>query len=219
MRQPLNLIEANDRHNTAGSNFLPKVANAPTRATGPYKPHVHSICRYCGAVLLICPRRKVRHCPALKVDFDRANDVVSRYQVHTTRQVFDYIDAAVLRPIFFVAVAQGNDARPPASAMLATAQRPHAVKELMVRIRLPMRRLSSTGNHHARAVHRRAGLGLDRRCQMHQQRHRAKDALGVIDEPDQLPQVGLAAQIDDITKRRVHMLGFPDLNEEDWPRK
>src|SRR5262249_39742975 len=117
----------------------------------------------------------------------------------------------------FVTVAERNDARFPASTVLAAAQGPHPVKKLVVRIGLPMRRLAPARYHHARTIDRRTGPGLDRRCQMHQQRDRAQDALRMIDEADQLSQVGLAAQIYDVSKRRMHMSGLPDLDEQDAP--
>ena len=50
---------------------------------------------------------------------------------------------------------------------------------------------------------------------MHQERHRAQHALGVMDQPDQLPQIGLAAQIDDAAQRTMLVARLPDLDEQD----
>ena len=50
--------------------------------------------------------------------------------------------------------------------------------------------------------------------QMHQRRHAAEHALGVIDQPHELAQVGLAAQIDDVFQGRMMMSDFAHLDEE-----
>jgi hypothetical protein len=54
----------------------------------------------------------------------------------------------------------------------------------------------------------------DGRGKMHQERDRAEDALGVVDEADQLTQIGLAAQIDGIAQWLVLVPVLANLDEK-----
>ena len=109
----------------------------------------------------------------------------------------------------------GHDARLPAPAIVAARERAGPVNELMVRIGLPVWRLASAGDDHARSVRRHPAGDLHGRRQVHQQGHRAQHALRVVDEPDQLAQVGLAAQVDHVPQGGMLMPGLADLHEED----
>ena len=82
-----------------------------------------------------------------------------------------------------------------------------------------MRRLAPAGNDHAGAAGRMAGRALHRRRQVHQQADRADHALCVVHEPDQLPQVGLPAQVDHPVEGRMVMSGLADLHELDAAAK
>src|SRR5580692_12421569 len=83
----------------------------------------------------------------------------------------------------------------------------------MVRVRLPLRRLAAAGDDDAGTILRKTAFHVDRRRKVHQERHRAEDALGVIDEADQLSQIGLRAQIEHSGERRMLMFARADLHE------
>ena len=68
----------------------------------------------------------------------------------------DDVHAAVLGQILLVAVAERHDARFPAAAPFAAAERAGAMNELMMRIGFPVRRLAAAGDDDARAVLRPA---------------------------------------------------------------
>ena len=51
------------------------------------------------------------------------------------------------------------------------------------------------------------------RRQVHGERHRAENAVGVIHQVDELPQAGFADQVDGIGQRRMPMAGFAALHE------
>jgi len=52
---------------------------------------------------------------------------------------------------------------------------------------------------------------------VHEQVHRTEDALRMIDKAHQLAEIRSAAQVDDALERRVMVLGFADLHEQDPP--
>ena len=83
----------------------------------------------------------------------------------------------------------------------------------MVRIGFPMRRLAAAGDNHASTVFGTTGPGRDGGGQVHGERHRADDAVGMMDEPNEGPSVGLADHVDDPVQRRVPVPGFAALDE------
>ncbi len=83
----------------------------------------------------------------------------------------------------------------------------------MMRIRFPVRRFASAGDHHAGSERSPVWSGFDGRGQMHQTGDTAKHALGVINQPDELAQIGLTAQVDNTLQRRVMMPHRAHLDE------
>src|SRR6476620_11021732 len=69
-------------------------------------------------------RREVPDGAAVEIQLDRPDRVSSRDQVHATGQRADDVDAAVLWKVLLVAVTEGDDARLPASPVVATQERP-----------------------------------------------------------------------------------------------
>lgn len=92
-------------------------------------------------------------------------------------------------------VTERKNPRLPTSPLVAAGKCPDGVKELMVGVGLPMWRLSAARDDHGRAVLGRHPIGANRDGggEVHQQRHRADHARAVVDEPDELPKIGLAA--------------------------
>ena len=82
-------------------------------------------------------------------------------------------------------------------------------------ILLPVGRFASAGDHHARTIARLTGTSRNSRGQMHQAGDRRKDALGVVDQADQLAEGCPAAEIQDAVKAGMIMFGVADLHEED----
>ena len=128
-----------------------------------------------------------------EVRFNRPNDVARRNEVHTSREVANRIDTEMLRLVLLVTVAQGHASRPPAAARGTAGQLANGVKKSMSRILLPGRWFASPGDHDARTNIGFTRLALHGSREVHQQRDRAQDSLGMIDEPDQLAKRGAAA--------------------------
>ena len=83
----------------------------------------------------------------------------------------------------------------------------------MPRIFLPVDRLASTGNHYAGS--QAMTVARDWHCgrQMHQSGHPAENALGPMDQPNQLAKRGPASKIDATLQFRMEVPCSPDLNE------
>jgi hypothetical protein len=93
------------------------------------------------------------------------------------------------------------------------------MNKLVVGIRFPMGRLAATGNDDTWPIAGLASLPLDGRSQVHQQTHRCEYALRMVYEPDELPEVGLAAEVDHVPEKGMVMATFADLDEADSPAK
>lgn len=87
----------------------------------------------------------------------------------------------------------------------------------MMRVSLPLGRFPPPGHDHTRPVLRTPCPHRDRRGQMHEPGDRTDHPLRMVDEPDELPQIGLPAQIDHASERRVVMASAPDLDKLDAP--
>ena len=83
---------------------------------------------------------------------------------------------------------------------------------------LPLRRLASARDDDAGPVLGPAGLDLDGRRQVHRERHRRDDPGGVVHQPDELPQVGLAHEVDDAVQPRMPVARLAALDELDAAR-
>jgi len=92
---------------------------------------------------------------AVEIQLDAPGDLVGRDHVHAPGQPADDVHAQRLGPIVLVAVAQRHRARFPAAAVVAAAERPHGVDELMMGIGGEMRRFTAAGDDHARTMARR----------------------------------------------------------------
>ena len=89
----------------------------------------------------------------------------------------------------------------------------------MIGVRLPMGRFTSAGNHHAWATAARTVLRFDGGGQMHGERHRADDPVGVIHETDEVARRRFPDQIDDALEAGVPVTRFAALRERDSPLK
>jgi hypothetical protein len=130
---------------------------------------------------------------AVEIQLDASDDVVGRNHVHAPGQPADDVHAQRLRAIFLIAVAERHRARAPAAAVVAAAERSHGVDELVMGVGGEMRRFTAAGDDHARTIAWRARPRVDRSRQVHEQADRADHSLCVVDEPNELPKIGLAA--------------------------
>src|SRR2546427_81435 len=125
----------------------------------------------------------------------------------------------MLWPVLLITVTERYDARTPAAAVLAASQRTRAMQELVVRVGLPVRRLSSTRDHDAWPLARHIGSRLDSRGQVHHHRDRAQHALRVMHEAHELAQVGPTAKVDHVVERWMAMPRLAYLHEQDASAK
>lgn len=154
----------------------------------------------------------------LVVHLDPLDDVLGANHHHTFGDAevgthFDRMETQVA--ILGITVTNGLTTRLPATALIAAMQGAIRADKLMMRIGLPMRRLTASGDHDARSIARHARFGLHGRGQMHGERHRAQDSVGVVHESDELPQIGLPDEIRDAAQRRVPMTPLATLHEMD----
>ena len=152
---------------------------------------------------------------ALVVGLDGADDIPRRDEVHAMREILPDIHAEVGGGVARIAIAERNRPVPPASSLDTTGQGANGVKELVAGIEFPMNRFTAAGQDNAWAECVRRVPDIDGRGQVHEAGDWAKDTLGVVDQPDQFPQAGLAAQIHDAAKPRVVMPLLTDLHEQD----
>src|SRR5262245_34817816 len=87
----------------------------------------------------------------------------------------------------------------------------------MVAVLLPLRRFSTTSDHHARAILGAARRDLDGRRKMHGKRYRTDHSTSVVHEANELSDVGPADQIDHTPQARMEMMSFSALDELDSP--
>src|SRR5688572_13303010 len=109
----------------------------------------------------------------------------------------------MFRAILLITVSQWACARFPAAAIVATRKCPNGMDELMVWVCFPLRRFPSARDHYARPILRHGALSLDRSREMHEEAHRSKDALRVVNQSNQLPGIRLASQIHYVVERWV----------------
>jgi hypothetical protein len=118
-----------------------------------------------------------------------------------------------------VAVAQPKSAIPPAASARATPQRAIVVDELVVGIGFPMGRFAATSHYHTGPPPPSASTRFYGRRQVHQGGNRAKYALRVMYQPNELPQACLAPQINHSLQSRMMMAVIANLNKLDAPTK
>ena len=121
---------------------------------------------------------------ALKIKFDAPDHFVGGDQVHATWKLAHNIHTKRVRPIEFLVVTEGLRSPAPAAATRTTGQRTDGVYELMIRIRLPVRRLASASNYDARTFARRARAGRHSGRHVHEGRNGTKNALGVMHQQE-----------------------------------
>ena len=85
-----------------------------------------------------------------------------------------------------------------------------------MRIGFPMDRFPAAGHHDTGPVGWSARFGFDGCGQVHEARDRANHALRVINQPHQLAQVGLPAQVHHAVESGMLVGQFADLDEEDF---
>jgi hypothetical protein len=79
------------------------------------------------------------------------------------------------------------------------------MQEAVTRVRLPVRRLATTGHHHARPERRAPQRRFHRSAQVHVHRHRTNYSSSVMHQQHQLAQRRLPAQVQYPLQRRMMM--------------
>jgi len=111
--------------------------------------------------------REIIERAAMIIQFNPAYHLRGGDQIHTPRQFSRDIDTKIFRLVPFIAIAQENRSGPPAAALIAAAQCPESVNELMMWVRLPVNRFASARYDNARAMIHSATFDLDCRRQVH----------------------------------------------------
>jgi hypothetical protein len=148
------------------------------------------------------------------VQLDPPDDLVGGNHVHAPRQATHHVHTQRLGAVVHIAVAERQGPRLPAAAVVATPECAHRVNELVVGIGREVWRLAASGHDDAGPVFRHAGLHLHRCGQVHQETHGRERALGVVHEPNELAVRRAPAQIDDPVERRMIVVVFAHLHEE-----
>src|SRR5437660_1336457 len=115
-----------------------------------------------------------------------------------------------------IAIAQPDAPVFPAASRHAAGQCAVGMDELMARIRLPMRGLTSAGDDDARPLTASRSFDRHRRGQVHQGRDSAKNSRRVINQTDQLSNGRLSPEIDHAVQSGMVMSPLPDLDELDF---
>jgi hypothetical protein len=151
---------------------------------------------------------------------DCPRDIVGFYQFHALRQTERTVwpQAQSVGLVIWRTIPHGDGAGPPASALRAAWERADGVEKLMTRIRLPMGWLAAAGDDDAgpQAVGFPEG---NSRCEVHEQRHRAKHPGCMVDDSDQLTQRGVAPEIENIPQRRMIVTALSHLHKLQTPPK
>jgi hypothetical protein len=148
-----------------------------------------------------------------EIEIDPADNLFRCDHRHAAWEVSSYGHAKMFLLVSQVAVSERDGSIFPTPPTRAAWQSPVGMDKLMIGIRLPMRRFAAARNDDAGPVGGGIFPVLHGGCQVHRQRHWTQDALRMVNEPHQLPQTGLPAQIDDFLKTRVMMLIVSDLHE------
>ncbi len=158
---------------------------------------------------------EIPHGAAVEVGLDSPDDIPCGDEVHAAREIAGGdVEAQLIRAIAFVAIAEWADAGAPAAA-LGAGELSHGVDELVGGVGLPVRGFAASGDDDAGTVVAAGILAGDGGGEVHEAGHAAERALGVVHQPDQLPQIGLSTQINDPVERRVVVLQFTHLDELD----
>jgi len=88
------------------------------------------------------------------------------------------------------------------------------VKELLCWVRFPSRRFPTAGDHDTRTVGGATALAFDGCGKVHVQRHQTQNALGVIDQMNELTQTCFAAQVENSGQRGMIVMRLTHLDEE-----
>jgi len=112
-----------------------------------------------------------------------------------------------------IAISQWQGSIFPAAPAGAAAQCAVVVQELVIGIGFPVGGLTATGDDDTRTVGGPGAPILDRGGEMHEGGDAAKHALGVVNEANQLPQAGLAAQVNDAVQAGMVVSVLADLDK------
>ena len=164
---------------------------------------------------------KARAGAAFAESFDRTDRVGWRDHRHAARKPRGVADFRVPDGINAeigiarrVTIAERNGAGFPATALVATRESAEGVEELMMRIGAPLRRLAPSGDDHARAIRRTALAHGHTRGEVHEAGDGAEHPGAVVDEPDELPHIGLPTQIEHAAQGGMTMVRRADLHEK-----
>ena len=163
-------------------------------------------------------RCEVWHGAALEVELDPSNDVGRGDHVEAAGQVADHIHAYALGTIRVGAVAKGPDSATSSAAVSQQMRAPLVWMVLMMRIGLPLRGLAPAGDDDARPVSRTAFTSTAAaRCISRLTIVRTPCAWYM--KPDELAQVGPAAQIDHAAQCWMGVMSLADMHEQDAAAK
>src|SRR6266699_5032921 len=112
----------------------------------------------------------------------------------------------------FAGIPQGQSTGFPVTAGFTACKHSDGMDKLMSRIRFPVRRLASTGNHDTR-TEPLVSFCFHGCAQMHEEGNRAQDPICVIDEPDQLSAVSFPAKINYSLKFGMKVASSTNLDE------
>jgi len=164
-----------------------------------------------------CERFLVRmerlNAAASKVGFDVVDDGFGADPIHALGQTVGDAGAEIARQVASVAVADRERTILPATAFGAARESSDGMDELMTGVGFPVSGLAATGDDDAgsgAAAFERHGCG-----EVHERGDRAEDALGVVDQADELAEFGLSAEIDGAVEFGVMISEITDLDKLD----
>ncbi len=163
---------------------------------------------------------EVFQCAAFIISLNRRNHLPRSDQRHALSDPQAVTDGYRLEAqvsVIRAALANGLAQAPPAAPGRAAFQRSDRVKELVVGIHLPVRRLPAAGDYDAWPSRGPAGMSRDRRRKVHGERDRAQHAVGVVHHADKLADIGRADQVDHIPERGVPVTSLTALDKTDPP--
>ena len=130
---------------------------------------------------------------AREIKFDATDDLFRSDHIHATRERANHVAAEGVGLVLFIPVTERNGPRAPATTAGATRQSANGVDELMRGIGFPLRRFAPAGDDHARSRPFRFSFAFDRGAEMHQKGYGTENPFGVVNQVDEIPDVGFAA--------------------------
>ena len=135
------------------------------------------------------------------------------------RQSIDDIRAEVFRVVELESITEGKGSAAPAPAPRTAGELANRMQDAVTRIGKPTRRLAASRDYDARPGIWISRSDRHRRSQVHSTCDRTHDPAGAVDQPDELPKLGLAPQIQDTPQRRVIVAVLANLSKQESAAK